>query len=94
MGEERGNEGWEEEERQVSSPAGSRKRDAEKEGMVYMRFQIIFHQAPTVLIFHIIYLAYFALSINLVMKSNSVFLCSLAVIYLVQPLFQKNWDAV
>lgn len=44
MGEEKENEGWEEEEeRRVSSPAGSRKRDAEKEGSVYVRFQLLFH---------------------------------------------------
>lgn len=46
MGEERGNEGWEEEEeeeRQVSSLAGSRKRDAEKEGVVNIHLISIFY---------------------------------------------------
>lgn len=57
MGEERGNEGWEEEEeeRQVSSPAGSRKRDADKEGMVCMSFQKLFSLSSYCLnFFHII----------------------------------------
>lgn len=43
MEEERGNEGWEEEEeRQVSSPAESRKRDAKEDGKVNIRFQVLF----------------------------------------------------
>lgn len=42
MEEEWGNEGWEEEEeeRQVSSPAGSREWDTEKEETDQVRFQV------------------------------------------------------
>lgn len=43
MGEEWGNEGWEEEEeRRVSSPAESRKRGAERERVSYIRDQVTF----------------------------------------------------
>lgn len=55
MGEEWGYEGWEEEEeRRVSSPAGSRKRDAKKQVMVYVRLQVLFSLSTLFPVSHII----------------------------------------